>query len=91
MGLPGLQGKDKERVDIDNDAAEFILGELASAQSRGVASIRENPHNSLHWFTPSEVSMFNQGTWWDTLYHACALQGSRRKAQRLRHDVLEIS
>ena len=27
MGLPGLKGHDKERVDRDNDAAEFFLGE----------------------------------------------------------------
>ena len=35
MGVPDLQGYDKERVSKSNDAAEFILGELRLHQSRG--------------------------------------------------------
>ena len=73
MGLPGLKGHDKERVDRDNDAAEFILGELQLLQQRGAGSVRENPDRSIHWATPTEVRMFNSGTWWDKRYHSCAL------------------
>ena len=90
MGLPGLQGHDKERVAASNAAAEFILGELRLHQSKGGASGRENPANSLHWHTPTEVGMFKQGTWWDKHYDACTLQGVRRKKQCIRHDVEEI-
>ena len=70
---PSLVGHDKERVAADNAAAEYVLGELRLAQRRGCCSVRENPFNSLHWCTPTEVSMFRQGTWWDTCYHACCL------------------
>ena len=71
MGLPGLQGRDKERVTNDNEAAEFVLGELRMHQERGGASGRENPANSLHWCTPTEVGMFSQGKWFDKFYDTC--------------------
>jgi hypothetical protein len=90
MGVPELQGRDKERVASSNSASEFILGELRLHQSRGGTSGRENPANSLHWYTPTEVGMFSQGTWWDKHYYACSLQGARKKKQCIRHDVEEI-
>ena len=34
--------------------------------------------------------MFKQGKWFDRHYDACTLQGTRRKKQRIRHDVEEI-
>jgi len=89
MGLPGLQGHDKERVTASNAAAEFILGELRLHQSRGGTSGRENPANSLHWHTPTEASMFKQGTWWDKQYDACTLQGTRTRKQRIRTSTDE--
>ena len=90
MGLPGLQGSDKERVTTDNDACEFVLSELKLHQARSGGSGRENPLNSLHWSTPTEVDMESSGTWDDTIYDACCLQGTRRKRQKLRHDIEEI-
>ena len=90
MGVPELQGHNKERLAASNSAAEFILGEPRLHQSRGGTSGRENPANSLHWYTPTEVGMFKQGTWWDKHYDACTLQGARRKKQCIRHDVEEI-
>ena len=90
MGLPGLQGADKKRVDSDNAAAEFILAELQVHQLKGGASGRENPANSIHWLTPTEIQMFAGGTWWDQYYDACVFQGARRKKQHIRHDVEEI-
>ena len=90
MGLPDLKGPQKRRVARDNDAAEFILEEMGKLADRGGASLRENPENSLHWATPTEVSMWESGHWWDKRYDACVLQGARRKRQRLRHDVQEI-
>ena len=35
MGLPGLQGSDKERFTTDNAAAEFVLAEFKMRQNRG--------------------------------------------------------
>jgi hypothetical protein len=54
MGLPGLQGSDKERVATDNDASEFVLSELKLHHARSGGSGRENPETSLHWSTPTE-------------------------------------
>ena len=90
MGLPSLEGADKARVEADNAAAEFVLGEIRLHQSRGGASVRENPLNSIHWNTPSEKAMWKGGTWWDKKYAACSLQSARCKSQNLRHDIEEI-
>ena len=90
MGLPDLQGHDRERVTASNDTAEFVLGELRLLQTRGGASGRDNPSNSIHWYTPTEVQMMAKGSWWDKFYDGCTLQGVRRKKQRIRHDVEEI-
>ena len=90
MGLPDLKGLQKRRVARDNDAAEFVLEEMRKLADRGGASLRENPENSLHWATPTEVAMWESGHWWDKRYDACVLQGARKKRQRLRHDVQEI-
>ena len=35
MGVPGLKGYDKQRVDRDNEACEFVLAECALMNSRG--------------------------------------------------------
>jgi len=91
MGLPDLQGYDKERVAASNEASEFILGELRLLQTRGGASGRENPSNSIHWYTPTEVQMMAANKWWDKFYDGCTLQGVRKKKQRIRHDVEEIN
>ena len=90
MGLPGLQRSDEEKVMKDNNATEFVLGELRDHQERGGASGRDNPESSPHWCTPTEVGMFSQGKWFDKLYDACTMQGARRKRQRLRHDLEEL-
>ena len=90
MGVPEPQGHNKERVAASNSAAEFVLGELRLHQSRGGTSGRENPANSLRWYTLTEVGMSKQGAWWDKHYDACTLQGARRKKQCIRHDVEEI-
>ena len=55
VGLRDLQGYHKIRLDTDNLAAEFILEELHLHQDRGGGSGRENPANSPHWATPTEV------------------------------------
>ena len=90
MGLPSLEGPNKDKVVRDNLAAEFVLAELKLHQAAGGASGRENPWNSLHWFTPTEEAMKTQATWFDTIFDACVFHGARQKRTRLRHDVEEI-
>ena len=52
--------------------------------------MRENPARSLHWWTSTEVTMWESGQWFDTAYAACTLGGARCKHQVLRHNVEEI-
>jgi len=84
---PELQGQDKRRVAASNTAAEFILGESRLHQPREGTSEGENPTNSLHGHTPTEVGMFKQSTWWDEHYDACMFQEARRNKQCIRHGV----
>ena len=91
MGLVGLVGHNKGRVERDNEACDFCLGLLRSHQGRGGVSGRENPRNSLHWWIPMEVEMFAQGTWVDTSFDNCVFQGARKKATTIRSDIPEIA
>ena len=43
LGVPGLQGADKEEVDIDNELTDFGLQMAGAAASVGAASARECP------------------------------------------------
>ena len=53
--------------------------------------MRENPDRSLHWCILQRVEMMRTGTWWDTRCSSCTLQGTRRKRQRLRHNIEEFN
>ena len=48
-GLPHLAGRDAQRVDMDNTACNYVLGEIQKLRDRGGGSVRENPARSLHW------------------------------------------
>jgi len=89
-GLPHLTGRDARRVDMDNKACNYVLGEIQKLRDRGGGSVRENPARSLHWWTSTEVTMWESGQWFDTAYAACTLGGARCKHQVLRHNVEEI-
>ena len=53
------------------------------------ASVRI-PLRSLHWDDPNEASLPSQGVWCDFDYDACVFLGARKKAQGLRHNILEF-
>ena len=91
LGLPELTGSQRTRVEQDNAAASFVLSEINQLVDRGGGSVRENPYNSLHWWTPDEVAMWDSGRWSDQRYSACCFGGARAKLQRLRHNIAEIS
>ena len=65
-GLPGLSKRDEARVQRDNAACAYVLGELQKLHDRGGGSVRENPARSLHWWTTTEVAMWESGQWTDT-------------------------
>ena len=89
-GLPGLTHREQQRVDRDNQASSFILGEISRLEQAGGASVRENPLRSLHWHTTQEVTMWQSGRWRDKQYASCVFAGARCKQQRLRHNLDEI-
>ena len=91
LGLPELTGSQLTRVEQDNAAASFVLSEIDQLVDRGGGSVRENPYNSLHWWTPDEVAMWESGRWSDQRYSACCFGGARSKLQRLRHNIAEIA
>ena len=91
LGLPELTGSQLARVEQDNAAASFVLSEIDQLVDRGGGSVRENPYNSLHWWTPDEVAMWESGRWSDQRYSACFFGGARAKLQRLRHNIAEIA
>ena len=90
-GLPGLSKRDEARVQRDNAACAYVLDEIQKLHDRGGGSVRENPARSLHWWTTTEVAMWESGQWTDTSYAACTLGGARCKHQVLRHDIEEIA
>jgi len=90
-GLPDLCGKDLTRVTVDNEASDFSLAIQDWMDAQGRAALRENPLNSLHWHDPVEVFLESSGSWSDMIYDACVFQGARRKCQRIRHNVNELS
>ena len=49
----------------NNAAAAFILAELKVHHGRGGGSSRENPVDSWHWNTPTEMDKFAEGVWDD--------------------------
>ena len=90
-GLPTLSGAELQRVELDNEASDFALALQQWGNEYGLGCLRENPLNSLHWKDPVECSLWSDGSWFDTLYDACVFMGARKKAQRLRHNIPEIS
>ena len=66
-----------------------LRSEVYPDGDRGGGSVRENPARSLHWWTSTEVAMWESGQWTDTAYTAW-LGGARCKHQVLRHNVEEI-
>ena len=80
LGLPELTGSQLTRVEQDNAAASFVLSEIDQLVDRGGGSVRENPYNSLHWWTPDEVAMWESGRWSDQRYSACCFGGAQSKS-----------
>ena len=88
-GLKGLTGHDLQRVAQDNFSSDYAIA-LQHGHQHGLACMRENPLRSLHWHDPNEVGLHSQGGWMDFDYDACVFLGARKKAQRLRRNILEF-
>ena len=89
-GLPHLQGRDLHRVVQDNNASDFQLAVQHVMHEKGRGAIRENPARSLHWEDPNEKWVCENGDWHDYHYDSCCFNAVRRKAQKLRHNMIEL-
>ena len=65
LGVPGLQGADREMVRLHNEMAEIGVQAAEAARASGASSAREAPNRSRHWRTPLEL---DQG--WSSLLPA---------------------
>ena len=88
--LPGAQGRDLHRVVQDNKASDFQLAVQHVMHEKGRGAIRENPARSLHWEDPNEKWVCENGDWHDYHYDSCCFNAVRRKAQKLRHNMIEL-
>ena len=79
-GLPNLPTREAKRVEIDNKACDYVLRETQQLRDRGGGCVRENPAMSFHWWTSTEVTM------WNSLTQPAHSGGS--KHQLLRHNIM---
>ncbi len=89
-GLPDLSNRNLLRVSQDNFSSDYAIALQHWGHKHGLACFRENPLRSLHWDDPNEASLPSQGVWCDFDYDACVFLGARKKAQGLRHNILEF-
>lgn len=90
-GLPNLAPADAARVQADNAASDFVLAIQTVMHEHGRGAFRENPRRSYHWSDPVEEHLHSQGCWDDWSYDNCCLMATRRKKQRIRHNLEEYS
>eukprot|EP00435_Cladocopium_sp_Y103_P036199 s845_g9.t1 len=86
-GLPGLPEPAASRVAGDNCCSDFVLAIQHVMHTHGRGAFRENPRNSYHWDDPCEQWLSSQPGWWNWDYDACCLFASRRKRQRIVHNL----
>ena len=71
LGLPGLSGTDKQRVDQANavyDAIFRIISELLAANALITV---ENPDRSLYWLLPLWTKFLKDHNFFDTVFQHC--------------------
>eukprot|EP00435_Cladocopium_sp_Y103_P024718 s1417_g6.t1 len=90
-GLPGLSGRNLQRVQLANmcyDAAAYIF---QIAHARGVIVFIENPTGSYMWLVPSIAELFNLPGVFFTTFHVCMHGGERDKRTSLLHNCEELT
>ena len=81
----------KNELTLDNTSSDFALALQEWGDEFHLGCLRENPLNSLHWHDPVEQHLASTGDWTDLDYDACVFLGARKKSQKLRHNIPELS
>ena len=82
LGLPNLQGLDREKVIIANDTYKAMIEVAERCLQWGSAISIENPGNSLFWKIPFVLAFINRVKGFDAVFHHCAHGGLRDKLTR---------
>ena len=88
--LPGLGGKDRQRVEDANQLYFETARLVRKAVELGVLVVIENPDNSLYWQTSFFLSITESCPGYNTRFHLCCHGGDRPRLLRLwsSQDVL---
>ena len=82
LGLPNLQGLDREKVITTNDTYKAMIEVAERCLQWGIAISIENPGNSLFWKIPFVLAFINRVKGFDAVFHHCAHGGLRDKLTR---------
>ena len=90
-GLPGLSGRNLQRVRLANlcyDTAAYVF---QLAHSKGVIVFIENPTGSYMWLVPCIAALFDLPGVFFTTFHVCMHGGVRDKRTSLLHNCVELN
>ncbi len=90
-GLPDLDPKDQERVNLANSLFEAACNFFLLANSRGVLVTMENPKNSYFWWTKWVQQLFETTATYTGDFQVCMMGGQRDKWTRILANFPEIS
>ena len=80
LGVPGLQGIDKQRTETAN-ITYSRTAELAKMLNQWDITVSiENPLNSIFWLVPDIVSLLSQVSGFETVFDHCCHGGMRDKS-----------
>ena len=91
LGLPGLSGLNKQKVEAANSLYVFAIRVLRVCYAKGITISIENPERSWLWTILTQLVLQTQDSsfirWFGALekvsFHSCMHGGSRNKATRL--------
>ena len=91
QGLPNLSPVDQARVDKANAVYLFCSEVAEYCTQQGILWFVENPENSIMWQLPIFKVLLVHPVVFDVCYDACMFGGIRKKSQRLRTNIVNLS
>ena len=81
LGLPNLQGLDREKVIIANETYKAMIEVAERCLQWGIAISIENPGNSLFWKIPFVLAFINRVKRFDAIFQLCSWRLERQAHQ----------